>query len=192
MSDFTSLSRDLEGYFDKELDKLPDALRECVLRLFPMPWGRLSPDLRRSMAAQLDALNGPTNEQSRQSLKDQILAVDMEIEKWVSTDAKTPEGLDRQDQRLMELRQKRSLLEKPLIRGDYPELDSKDPADNHTKPRNHLDHDPEWQARANQIAAEQRVKTGRSITKGKVANILATELKKKPDTVERRIRKEWK
>ncbi|MHB0984686.1 MAG: hypothetical protein ACYC05_03710 [Sulfuricella sp.] len=61
-----------------------------------------------------------------------------------------------------------------------------------TKPSGHLNHDPEMQARANQIAAEQKAVTGRPITRNKAAQILAKELETDEGTVLRRIRKQWK
>lgn len=60
------------------------------------------------------------------------------------------------------------------------------------KPRGHLNHDPELQAQANQIAAEHRAATGRSITREKVALRLAKQLPLDAATIERRIRKQWK
>lgn len=60
------------------------------------------------------------------------------------------------------------------------------------KPRGHLNHDPELQAQANQIAAEHKTATGRSITREKVAQQLAKQLPLDAATIERRIRKQWK
>ena len=56
-----------------------------------------------------------------------------------------------------------------------------------TKPRGHLDHDHEWQRRANAIAVSQKHRP----TKAKVANLLAKELGKTEETVRRRIRVDW-
>jgi hypothetical protein len=58
------------------------------------------------------------------------------------------------------------------------------------KPDGHLNHDPIMQKRANQIAEEQRAK-GKSVTRDKVAKVLALELGMKQETVLRRIRKDW-
>ncbi|MEJ2653691.1 MAG: hypothetical protein P8173_18490, partial [Gammaproteobacteria bacterium] len=57
----------------------------------------------------------------------------------------------------------------------------------------HLNHDPDLQARANQIAAEKKKQVPwKTITRKDVAKALAAEREMPPDTVERRIRKEWK
>jgi len=55
-----------------------------------------------------------------------------------------------------------------------------------------LNHDLGMQARANKIAAEQLATTNRSMTRNKVAKILAKELGMDEATVLRRIRKQWK
>ena len=59
------------------------------------------------------------------------------------------------------------------------------------KPREHLNHDPEMQKRANEIAAEKKKELKRSVTRDEVARVLAKELGMKVDTVLRRIRKGW-
>ncbi len=69
-------------------------------------------------------------------------------------------------------------------------IDAEEDATN-PKPRGHLSHDPAMQKRANQIAADRRATTGRSITRDKVANLLAEELEMDEATVLRRIRKQW-
>lgn len=64
MSDFVSLLKELEGYFDKPFEELPYALHERVLQNFPMSWGKLSPEQRRSFVIKVDALHG--NEQHQE------------------------------------------------------------------------------------------------------------------------------
>lgn len=59
------------------------------------------------------------------------------------------------------------------------------------KPKDHLNHDPRMQERANEIALEKMTQTGRSITRDKVAKLLATERGMSVETVLRRIRKQW-
>jgi len=59
------------------------------------------------------------------------------------------------------------------------------------KPREYLNHDPELQAQANEIAAKLKEKLKRTPTKHKVAQELAKECKLTQETVERRIRKDW-
>lgn len=61
-----------------------------------------------------------------------------------------------------------------------------------TKHPGHLNHDPQMQQRANEIAAELTTSTGRVPTRNKVAKKLATELGMPVETVERRIRAQWK
>jgi len=55
----------------------------------------------------------------------------------------------------------------------------------------HLDHDPQWQQKANEIAADLMVSKKRKPTKGEVAKHLAPKLGETVPTVERRIRKQW-
>jgi len=59
------------------------------------------------------------------------------------------------------------------------------------KPKGSLDHDPLWQQRANEIATKKMKETGRIPTRAAVAKFLAKDLGEKPETVERRIRKQW-
>ncbi|SOD42719.1 hypothetical protein [Nitrosovibrio sp. Nv4] len=56
---------------------------------------------------------------------------------------------------------------------------------------NHLNHDLTLQQRANEIAAQLIIHNGQKPTRNKVAEILAAELGKAPETVLRRIRKQW-
>ena len=58
------------------------------------------------------------------------------------------------------------------------------------KPEGHLNHDPVMQQRANQIAEDQRAK-GLTVTRDRVAKLLAKELGMTQETVVRRIRKDW-
>ncbi|MBU1191862.1 MAG: hypothetical protein KKA36_02385 [Gammaproteobacteria bacterium] len=61
------------------------------------------------------------------------------------------------------------------------------------KPHGYLNYDPALQAKANQIAADHRAATGRSITRGKVAQRLAKQFPLlDAASIERRIRKQWK
>jgi hypothetical protein len=55
----------------------------------------------------------------------------------------------------------------------------------------HLDHDLKMQQRANEIAVQLTTPNGQKPRKDKVAEKLAAELGKTPDTVLRRIRKQW-
>jgi hypothetical protein len=60
-----------------------------------------------------------------------------------------------------------------------------------TKPKGNLNHDLQLQQRANEIAADIKKTTGRSVTRDKVAKLLAKERNMDEATVTRRIRKEW-
>lgn len=59
------------------------------------------------------------------------------------------------------------------------------------KPKGHLNHDLQMQERANQIADQKMAETKRTITRDKVAKLLAAERGMKIETVLRRIRKQW-
>jgi hypothetical protein len=63
--------------------------------------------------------------------------------------------------------------------------------DEKAKPRVDRNHDLNMQKRANEIAAQLAALQGRKPTKKAVVKKLATELDIKPETVERRIRKQW-
>jgi len=60
------------------------------------------------------------------------------------------------------------------------------------KKSGHLNHDPEMQKRANEIASELEATKKRAPTKDEVAKKLATEIEVQRETVLRRIRAEWK
>ncbi len=60
-----------------------------------------------------------------------------------------------------------------------------------TKTKGHLNHDPQMQQRANEIAAEKMIETKRPVTRNKVGRLLAQELGMDEGTVIRRIRKQW-
>lgn len=60
-----------------------------------------------------------------------------------------------------------------------------------SRPKGYLDHDPEWQQRANKIAAKKKRETGKAVTRNTVARLLADELREGEETVKRRIRKQW-
>lgn len=192
MNDCVPLLEALEGRFEQQLEELPPVLRERVVQDFPISWDKVSEDVRRVLAVEVDTLNVRTKEQERQAWEAFCrakLSLENVITRWESVE--TPTAIDRQikENRLAELRQELAPLENQLARGDYIEPEDEK---SHTRAPSHLDHDPELQARANQIAQQRKATTGRSITKGQVANILAKELGIDASTVERRIRKQWK
>lgn len=185
MVKFESLTASLEDHFDKSLHSLPQQQWFRVDRdFFPMNWGMLSPDQRRSVAQQWDNLNDPATEEKRLYWWHHFVQknnIEKQITKWEAVDVPTAKDLAEQETRLTELRNQLADLEK-----------NKDIESQSTKLPGHLNHDPELQARANQIAAELMTATTRSsITKQKVAKILSKEVGKPMETVLRRIRKEW-
>jgi len=65
--EFESLTLALDDWFDKNLDDLPEAIRQLIERdLFPLPWDGLSADQRRCAALQWDYQNDPATEEERQ------------------------------------------------------------------------------------------------------------------------------
>ena len=64
-------------------------------------------------------------------------------------------------------------------------------ADHPVKNPGHLNHDPELQARANEIARELKEERKQNVTKNEVAKCLAEECGRSEATILRRIRKEW-
>lgn len=61
MADFKSLTKDLEGFFDKPLSALPTKIREHIEAAFIVPWDTLDAAHRKSVAEQIDAQStGPT------------------------------------------------------------------------------------------------------------------------------------
>lgn len=212
MSDFVSLAGELGGYFDKQLDELPDSLRKRVLRDFQMPWGALTPDQRRHQASDWDYQNDPATEQKIASIQHRYRVserneqhqedgqkllkhkreIEGEILKRKSAGARTFSEEEAQDKKLAEVSQELAEVEKVFARGDYPDIHDKGETPNEPKNPGHLDHDLDWQARANQIAEKQMDSKKRSVTKNAVAKILAEELEEDEGTVLRRTRKEWK
>lgn len=58
---YVPLVEALDGRFEEPVSALPVALRERVEGEFPMPWDKASADLRRSLAAEVDAANYPAD-----------------------------------------------------------------------------------------------------------------------------------
>jgi hypothetical protein len=67
-----------------------------------------------------------------------------------------------------------------------------DAPDAQPKPKGHLNHDPQMQKCANEIAAEELERTKRLPTRNAIAKLLARKLNINTATVERRIRNQWK
>lgn len=195
-SNFESLTIALEDWLGTSFADLPDALRQRVEReFFPMPWDSLSADERRSVALRLDYQRDPATERDRQFLWNSFARMrdlEKEIATWEGIATPTANELALKETRLVALRQELACTEKQQLqsRGDYYP-GRKGTPDTQTKTKGHLDHDPQMQQRANEIAAEKKKETKRPITRDKVAKLLATELGMSVETVLRRIRKQW-
>ena len=194
MSDFDSLVTALDGWFEKPLCELSDELRQRVMDdFFPLlHWDKMTPDQRRSVANQCDNQNDPDMEAARTfcwNLFADKKTIEREIEEWKAIATPTATDLAHRNVNLGDLQEKLDHIERQeqQARRDYPVR-----PDHSAKPRGHLNHDTDLQARANEIAAEHRATTGRSITRDKVGRILAKELSMDEATVTRRIRKQWK
>ncbi len=133
MSDFDSLTWAFEGWFDKPLCDLPDALRPRVEQEFsPMPWDSLSADQRRIGALQLDYQHDPATRQDQQFGWDFLQreeALKQQVVQWEAVATPTAGELAHKETRLEELHQEllRMELQQRQARGDYyPERKSLD------------------------------------------------------------------
>lgn len=104
---FNSLIVALDVWFDKPMEGLPDELRHRVETDFsPMPWNNLSPDQRRSVAAQWDYQHDPAMENDRQYWWDfyqRMQTLESQIEKWGAISIPTATDLAQKESRLAEL-----------------------------------------------------------------------------------------
>jgi hypothetical protein len=193
--EFESLALALEEQFDKPLDALPDELRHRVDQEFLVPWDALAPAQRRSVALQWDYQNSPATWEDRQfwwNFHIKRDATKKQISEWETAAAPTAGDLALKEDRLADLRQELALMDQQEreARGD----DGPETADLpgvETKTRGHLNHDPIMQRRANEIAAERKKVTKRTVTRDEVGKLLAQELGMGETTVIRRIRKQW-
>jgi hypothetical protein len=138
MSSFDSLTLALEGWFDRPLHELPDALRQRVeLEFFPMSWNHLGAERRRSVALQFDYQHDPATEQDRRDwweFFERMDAIKAHFARWDSAAAPTAGDLALKEKRLTELGKELALLETQArhARGDYfPErhrIEAKDEA----------------------------------------------------------------
>lgn len=124
MSDFDSLTWALEGWFDRPLHKLPDAVRQRVEGDFPVPWDSLSIDQRRSAAYQWDYQHDPATEQDREFWWDFFLrksVIEKQIAEWEAVATPTAGDLAQKEKRVAELRQELARMEQQQrqVRGDY-------------------------------------------------------------------------
>jgi len=115
MNSFNSLTLALEGWFDKQLCDLPDALRQRVDEEFwPMPWDRLTVLGRRDVVQQLDYYDDPAQEQARQfwwDLADRKISIEAQVAQWEAIATPTALDLAQKEIRLAELRQELTRIE---------------------------------------------------------------------------------
>ena len=122
---FESLTVALEGWFDRPLAELPEALRQRVEQEFvPMPWDKLSADRRRSVTRQLDYQRDPAMERERQfwwDFFDRMDALKKQIAQWEEAASPTASDLALREARLVALRQELARMEaqQRQARGDY-------------------------------------------------------------------------
>jgi len=123
--EFESLTLAFEDWFDKNLEDLPETIRQRVERDFSLiPWGDLSAAQRRHLALQMDYQHDPATEQERQfwwdffARRDELQA---EIAKWKSAATPTASDISLQESRLKKLQQEfdRMELQQRHARGDY-------------------------------------------------------------------------
>ena len=125
IQEFESLTLALDGWFDKKLDDLSNALRQHVERnFFPLPWDRLTADQRRRAALQWDYQHDPATEQERQywwNFFARRNELRKQKEQWQSTATPTASDLAVKESRLKELQQEIDRMESQLrqARGDY-------------------------------------------------------------------------
>lgn len=125
IQEFESLTLALDGWFDKKLDDLSNALRQHVEQnFFPLPWDRLTADQRRRAALRWDYQHDPATEQERQYLWNFFARRDdlqKQKEQWQSAATPTASDLAVKESRLKELQQEIDRMESQLrqARGDY-------------------------------------------------------------------------
>ncbi len=116
--DFVSLTGALDDWFEKELDDLPEFLRERVEKeFFPFSWDTLSAEQRRSVAIQHDYQNDPATERDRQYWWDFFVRLDeikQQITTWENTETPTSSDLALKEERLKALRQELNQMELQL------------------------------------------------------------------------------
>lgn len=124
---FESLEVALEGWFDRPVAELPEALRQRVEEdFFPARWDILDANQRCSVARQWDTQHDPAKAQERESSWNFFLRkreIEQQIESWKAVDAPTATDLAPKESRLAELRQELACLQERRARGDYPAND---------------------------------------------------------------------
>jgi hypothetical protein len=121
VDDFESLSSALEGWFEADLVALPGPLQERVRQGFsPLVWEQLTPNQRRSVAAQWDCQFDPALEPERQRAWDLVCEVselEGQVQRWESVLAPTAKDLEIKEAKLVELRRALDRVEARLRGG---------------------------------------------------------------------------
>lgn len=132
MSSFDPLTLACEGWFDKPLFDLPDALRQRLEDEFwPMPWDRLTAAGRREVTQQIDYRADPAMEQVRQFCWDQserMILITTDIAKWEAIATPTALDLAQKETRLTELRQELARTEAEVFVEGGPIESPRNPA----------------------------------------------------------------
>lgn len=127
---FQSMTAALEPHFDKHLNELPPELevrvKECF---FPLSWGALDFNQRRSITLQWDMQHDPALEEENQywfNLSCDIDQVDREIDEWESMHHRgIPSEAQIKEEKLIELRGNLAGLKKRWSLPPFWEPDSK-------------------------------------------------------------------
>ena len=150
MSSFDSLTLALEGWFDKRLCDLPDALRQRVEReFFPLPWDKMSAEGRQGIASQSDYLADPATTDERKfswDFADRMLVIEAQISEWEAVVTTTAGDLALKETRLAKLQKELARMEAQVRQtcGDNFPLNIQQEADLGT---------PEWRSRNARAAA---------------------------------------
>jgi hypothetical protein len=125
MCNYTPLTPALDGWFNKSLCDMPETIRQLIEHeFFPMPWDKLSPDDRRSVAAQLDYQRDPATESERQYWSDFFDKLDdlqSKFAQWKAVATPTATDLATKESRVCELQQEIDRMDQILrrVRGDF-------------------------------------------------------------------------
>ena len=122
MSQYKPLTLQLEGWFDKPLCDIPDAIRQRVAEeFFLTPWDSYSAEGRRAVTLQLDYQKDKTTEQVRQfwwDLGTRIENIKTQITKWEAVATPNAGDLVLKEAQLAKLRQELARMEAE----DFPEV----------------------------------------------------------------------
>ena len=123
--EFDSLTLALDGWFDKNLDDLPQELRQRAEREFsPIPWNGLSADQRHHHALQLDRKHDPATEQVHEywwNFFARLQELKAQLQQWQSVATPTAGDMALQESRIKEFQQEidRMELQERQGRVDY-------------------------------------------------------------------------